>query len=87
MNSPRNVDIVNMAFANTEAKCEQQFYSTFERKIKINHTMESLTGRNVALLVLCLCAGYALVVADGDKEIPATKLGQNIAPTMTFLYW
>ncbi|KAH8410127.1 hypothetical protein KR009_006338 [Drosophila setifemur] len=48
--------------------------------------MDSLNGRNVALLVLCLCAGYALVVADGAKEIPATKFGQNIAPTMTFLY-
>jgi len=49
--------------------------------------MEALNGRNVALLVLCLCAAYALVVAEGEKEIPATKLGQNIAPTMTFLYW
>lgn len=49
--------------------------------------MERLNGRNVALLVLCLCAGYALVFAEGEKEIPVTKFGQNIAPTMTFLYW
>ncbi|EDV57812.1 thioredoxin reductase-like selenoprotein T homolog CG3887 [Drosophila erecta] len=48
--------------------------------------MDALNGRNVALLVLCLCAGYALVFAEGEKEIPVTKFGQNIAPTMTFLY-
>ncbi|KAH8341589.1 thioredoxin reductase-like selenoprotein T homolog CG3887 [Drosophila kikkawai] len=48
--------------------------------------MEALNGRNIALLVLCLCATYALVVADVEKEIPATKFGQSSAPTMTFLY-
>ncbi|TDG53522.1 hypothetical protein AWZ03_000337 [Drosophila navojoa] len=46
--------------------------------------MESANGRNLALLVLCLCACYAL--AFEGKEIPATKLGQRVAPTMTFLY-
>lgn len=49
--------------------------------------MEGLNGRNIALVVLCLCATYALVVADVEKEIPATKFGQSSAPTMTFLYW
>ncbi|KAH8281876.1 hypothetical protein KR054_003493 [Drosophila jambulina] len=48
--------------------------------------MEALNGRNIALVVLCLCATYALVVADVEKEIPATKFGQSSAPTMTFLY-
>lgn len=47
--------------------------------------MDSLNGKNLAILVLCLCACYAL--AFEGKEIPATKLGQSVAPTMTFLYW
>ncbi|KAH8271673.1 hypothetical protein KR044_000750 [Drosophila immigrans] len=47
--------------------------------------MNSLNGRNIALLVLCLCACYALAL-EGGKEIPATKFGQSVAPTMTFLY-
>ncbi|XP_030383591.1 thioredoxin reductase-like selenoprotein T homolog CG3887 [Scaptodrosophila lebanonensis] len=44
------------------------------------------TYRNLALLCLCLCAGYALVVQGvaAEKEIPATNL--VAAPKMTFLY-
>lgn len=44
-----------------------------------------MDGKNLAILVLCLCACYAL--AFEGKEIPATKLGQSVAPTMSFFYW
>lgn len=43
-------------------------------------------------LTFCLVIGFILVGnnfgADAEKEIPATKFGQNVGgPTMTFLYW
>ena len=50
--------------------------------------MTLLNGKNVSIL-LCVCIGFILVTSDtvtAEKEIPATKFGEN-APTITFFYW
>lgn len=55
--------------------------------------MEMVIGKNITLGV-CIIIGFILMgninsgVDGAEKEIPATKFGQNVGgPTMTFLYW
>lgn len=55
--------------------------------------MAMVIGKNITLGV-CIIVGLILVgninfgVDAAEKEIPATKFGQNVGgPTMTFLYW